>query len=146
MELESEININKKSAFTELTFPTVPFISNANPVLLNTLLQNFRNKKNLRKTCKLLCNFTMYFKQMHLLHIKTQDQKNLNDGNSDLKKHKAGIQLAHNVLSNDKKPLFINYMDRKNIFTSIQAAGDNTEDRQRFLLQMQLKKGGGANT
>jgi hypothetical protein len=39
MELESEININKKSAFTELTFPTVPFIPNANPMLLNTLLQ-----------------------------------------------------------------------------------------------------------
>lgn len=54
----------------------------------------------------------MYFKQMHLLHIKTQS-KNLNDCNSDLKKHKTGIQLAHIVLSNDMKPLYINYIDRK---------------------------------
>jgi len=37
----------------------------------------------------------------------------LNDGNSDLKKHKAGIQLAHTMLSNYMKPLFVNYMDRK---------------------------------
>jgi hypothetical protein len=37
----------------------------------------------------------------------------MNDGNSDLKKHKAGIQLAYIVLSRDMKPLIVNYMDRK---------------------------------
>ena len=37
----------------------------------------------------------------------------MNDGNSDLKKHEAGIQLVYIVLSSDMKPLFINYMDRK---------------------------------
>jgi len=37
----------------------------------------------------------------------------LNDGNSALKKHRAGIQLAHIVLSTDMKTPFINYMDRK---------------------------------
>lgn len=62
----------------------------------------------------------------------------MNDGNSDLKKHEAGIQLVYIMLSNDMKPPFINYMDRKNIFTSIQASGDNTEDRQQFVLQMQF--------
>jgi len=61
----------------------------------------------------------------------------LNDGNSDLKKHKAVIQLAHTVLSNDMKPLLITWTG-KHIFTSIQASGDNTEDRQQFLVQMQF--------
>ena len=62
----------------------------------------------------------------------------MNDGNSELKKHKAHIQLEYNVLSNDMKPLFINYRDRKKYIYKHSGFWEQHTGQTMVLLQLQF--------